>query len=78
MFSTKHKENKHVEKTLRSQCVSSASQTAQQLDRAADAMSMPESEDDAKAEQEAASSTQSTEIENDEEQTVDNKSRPIV
>ena len=48
----------------------SASQTAQQLDPAADAMS--ESEDDEEAVQEAESSTQSTEIENDEEQTADN------
>jgi len=39
----------------------SASQTAQQLDPAADVMS--ESEDDEEAEQEAESSTQSTEIE---------------
>jgi len=56
--------------TKRMSTPGSASQTAQQLDPAADAMS--ESEDDEEAEQEAESSTQSTEIENDEEQTADN------
>jgi hypothetical protein len=53
----------------------SASQTAQQLYPSSDAMSESESEDDADAEQEAESSTQATDIENDEEQTADNSVR---